>query len=108
MIEISPNHPSVKWKGNNASTSSKGKFAKATKPHKEGCWICGKLGHRKNDCYIKRKIKSYEEKKENGSSSNDSTMKGITSQNDINYGFESFDSNQNDSILNIMRDEVLW
>lgn len=49
-------------------------------------------------------MKSYEKKKENRSPRNDPTMKGNTSQDDINYGF---DSNQNDSILNIVRDKVL-
>ena len=53
MVERSPtHHGGNKQKGNYASTSQKGKSAKATKSDKEGCWTRGKLGHRKKNCYI--------------------------------------------------------
>lgn len=106
MVEISPNHQGAKQKGNNACTSYKEKSAKDTKPEKEDFWICGKLGHHKKDCSIyKRKIKSYEEKKGNMSSSNGLTMKGNYSQDALNYGL---DSNQNDSISNVVQDGISW
>ena len=76
---------SAKRKNNNANNSYKVKSAKATKPDKDGFWICGKLGHHKKDCFIyKKKMKAYEEKQGHSSTSNDQPMKGNSIQIDLN------------------------
>ena len=89
MVEKILTYQREKRKGNQASSSQKGKGAKTTQPDKNACWIYGKLGHQKKDCYInKRRMKAFEKNKGNGSSNNDPNMQRITSQIDLNFGLD--------------------
>ena len=79
MVEES-SHKKEKRKGQYGNSTQKGKAAKTT-PLEKSCWICGKLGHQKKDCYI------HKCRKENRLSTSDPNMKGTTSEGDLGFGF---------------------
>ena len=109
MVEES-SHKKGKRKDQHGNSSQKGKTAKTTPPDKS-CWICGKLGRQKKNCYIhKRRMKALEEKRGNGSSNSDPNMKGTTSQGDLNFDLDLNQSysSLNDSILNVVQYEFSW